>query len=75
MQYTIAFFRYGKTLIDPLHFIRNHSAEFENLMSAQAYGFANSGPNKSSDETADGFQVRRKGWPTKEVILKARPTG
>jgi hypothetical protein len=69
MQYTIAFFRYGKTLIDPLKFIRNYSAEFKSLAAAQDYGFANAGPIE-----ADGFQVRRKGFPTREVIIKALQT-
>jgi len=66
MQYQIAFFRYGKTRIDPLKFIRNHFAEFDNEIAAQAYGHAN------SDE-ADGFQMRRTGRPTIEVIIKAHP--
>lgn len=66
MQFQIAFFRYGKTLLDPLKFIRSHFAEFDNEVLAQAYGYAN------SDE-ADGFQVRRKGWPTREVVIKAHP--
>jgi hypothetical protein len=66
MQYQIAFFRYGKTLIDTLKFTHNHVAEFDNEVAAQAYGHAN------SDE-ADGFQMRRKGRPTMEVIIKARP--
>jgi hypothetical protein len=72
MQYTIAFFRYGKTPIDPLKFIRNYSAEFKNLAAAQEYGSANAGPIEGFDE-ADGFQVRCKGRPTTEVIIKARP--
>jgi hypothetical protein len=66
MRYTIAFFQYGKTLIDPLKFIHNHSGEFETLAAAQAYGTVNSETNK-----ADGFQVRRKGHATREVIIKA----
>ncbi|HZK89968.1 MAG TPA: hypothetical protein VFC56_07480 [Stellaceae bacterium] len=72
IQYTIAFFRYGKTLIDPLKFIRNYSAEFETLVAAQAYGYANAGTIENSDE-ADGFQVRCKGRPTREFIIKAHP--
>jgi hypothetical protein len=66
MQYQIAFFQYGKTRLDLLKFTHNHFAEFDNEVAAQAYGHAN------SDE-ADGFQMRRKGRPTMEIIIKARP--